>query len=184
MIFRKCNCENNSFNNTAVPICFNFSQSVLMVTITITAQIKTDCSSIKKKNVSVVVIQRKGGKSKTIVENFTSVLLCSLRSPPPMSTWKYWLAMKWFRSTTRSWWEWRFSCRLALFWGFCSSPFILLNQVGWSRANLIKKLQENPSGVTLVLKKIPESVRRTNPLRVSSTQVRMYQSLPSLTLLF
>uniref|UniRef100_A0A674PKC1 Connector enhancer of kinase suppressor of Ras 1 n=1 Tax=Takifugu rubripes TaxID=31033 RepID=A0A674PKC1_TAKRU len=29
--------------------------------------------------------------------------------------------------------------------------------VGWSRANLIKKLQENPSGVTLVLKKIPES---------------------------
>ncbi|XP_003962772.2 connector enhancer of kinase suppressor of ras 1 isoform X2 [Takifugu rubripes] len=42
--------------------------------------------------------------------------------------------------------------------------------VGWSRANLIKKLQENPSGVTLVLKKIPESVRRTHPLQVSSTQ--------------
>ncbi|KAK2825951.1 hypothetical protein Q5P01_020165 [Channa striata] len=31
--------------------------------------------------------------------------------------------------------------------------------VGWSRANLVKKLRENPSGVTLVLKKIPGSVR-------------------------
>uniref|UniRef100_A0A3B4WSJ5 Connector enhancer of kinase suppressor of Ras 1 n=1 Tax=Seriola lalandi dorsalis TaxID=1841481 RepID=A0A3B4WSJ5_SERLL len=30
-------------------------------------------------------------------------------------------------------------------------------EVGWSRANLVKKLQENPSGVTLVLKKIPGS---------------------------
>uniref|UniRef100_A0A8D0AQM3 Connector enhancer of kinase suppressor of Ras 1 n=1 Tax=Sander lucioperca TaxID=283035 RepID=A0A8D0AQM3_SANLU len=29
--------------------------------------------------------------------------------------------------------------------------------VGWSRANLVKKLRENPRGVTLVLKKIPES---------------------------
>uniref|UniRef100_A0A3Q3EJC4 Connector enhancer of kinase suppressor of Ras 1 n=1 Tax=Labrus bergylta TaxID=56723 RepID=A0A3Q3EJC4_9LABR len=29
--------------------------------------------------------------------------------------------------------------------------------VGWSRANLVKKLKENPSGVTLVLKKIPGS---------------------------
>ncbi|XP_039641074.1 connector enhancer of kinase suppressor of ras 1 isoform X6 [Perca fluviatilis] len=42
--------------------------------------------------------------------------------------------------------------------------------VGWSRANLVKKLQENPSGVTLVLKKIPESVRRRNPVQLSSTQ--------------
>ncbi|XP_061599874.1 connector enhancer of kinase suppressor of ras 1 isoform X2 [Cololabis saira] len=31
--------------------------------------------------------------------------------------------------------------------------------VGWSRANLVKKLRENPCGVTLVLKKIPGSVR-------------------------
>ncbi|CAB1334914.1 unnamed protein product, partial [Coregonus sp. 'balchen'] len=28
--------------------------------------------------------------------------------------------------------------------------------VGWSRKNLVKKLKENPSGVTLVLKKVPE----------------------------
>ncbi|XP_053192218.1 connector enhancer of kinase suppressor of ras 1 [Scomber japonicus] len=41
--------------------------------------------------------------------------------------------------------------------------------VGWSRANLVKKLQENPSGVTLLLKKIPGSVRRRDP-RLSSTQ--------------
>ncbi|KAI1895081.1 hypothetical protein AGOR_G00102600 [Albula goreensis] len=32
--------------------------------------------------------------------------------------------------------------------------------VGWSRVNLVKKLQENPNGVTLVLKKVPVSVRR------------------------
>ncbi|XP_061103200.1 connector enhancer of kinase suppressor of ras 1 isoform X2 [Conger conger] len=32
--------------------------------------------------------------------------------------------------------------------------------VGWSRVNLVKKLQENPSGVTLVLKKVPVSVKR------------------------
>ncbi|XP_042186120.1 connector enhancer of kinase suppressor of ras 2 isoform X3 [Oncorhynchus tshawytscha] len=30
--------------------------------------------------------------------------------------------------------------------------------VGWSRNNLLKKLQENPSGVTLVLKKVPVSL--------------------------
>ncbi|XP_073338830.1 connector enhancer of kinase suppressor of ras 1 [Pagrus major] len=42
--------------------------------------------------------------------------------------------------------------------------------VGWSRANLVKKLRENPSGVTLVLKKIPASVRRRHPLQLSSTQ--------------
>ncbi|XP_026160614.1 connector enhancer of kinase suppressor of ras 1 isoform X2 [Mastacembelus armatus] len=41
--------------------------------------------------------------------------------------------------------------------------------VGWSRANLVKKLQENPSGVTLVLKKIPGLVRRRDRQR-SSTQ--------------
>ncbi|XP_069576524.1 connector enhancer of kinase suppressor of ras 1 [Brachyistius frenatus] len=43
--------------------------------------------------------------------------------------------------------------------------------VGWSRANLVKKLQENPSGVTLVLKKIPGSVRRKASIQISSTQV-------------
>ncbi|XP_034715201.1 connector enhancer of kinase suppressor of ras 1 isoform X3 [Etheostoma cragini] len=42
--------------------------------------------------------------------------------------------------------------------------------VGWSRVNLVKKLRENPSGVTLVLKKIPESVRRRNPVQIFSTQ--------------
>uniref|UniRef100_A0A8D3BD95 Connector enhancer of kinase suppressor of Ras 1 n=1 Tax=Scophthalmus maximus TaxID=52904 RepID=A0A8D3BD95_SCOMX len=43
--------------------------------------------------------------------------------------------------------------------------------VGWSRANLVKKLQENPSGVTLVLKKIPGSARRKDPVpQVSSPQ--------------
>ncbi|KAM6912144.1 connector enhancer of kinase suppressor of ras 1 [Xenentodon cancila] len=42
--------------------------------------------------------------------------------------------------------------------------------VGWSRANLVKKLRENPSGVTLVLKKIPGSVRHKNSIQTSSTQ--------------
>ncbi|XP_035797790.2 connector enhancer of kinase suppressor of ras 1 isoform X2 [Amphiprion ocellaris] len=42
--------------------------------------------------------------------------------------------------------------------------------VGWSRANLVKKLRENPNGVTLVLKKIPGSVRRKDSVQVSSTQ--------------
>uniref|UniRef100_A0AAY4A9L2 Connector enhancer of kinase suppressor of Ras 1 n=1 Tax=Denticeps clupeoides TaxID=299321 RepID=A0AAY4A9L2_9TELE len=32
--------------------------------------------------------------------------------------------------------------------------------VGWSRGNLVKKLQENPSGVTLILKKCPVSLKR------------------------
>uniref|UniRef100_A0A3Q1IDU2 Connector enhancer of kinase suppressor of Ras 1 n=1 Tax=Anabas testudineus TaxID=64144 RepID=A0A3Q1IDU2_ANATE len=32
-------------------------------------------------------------------------------------------------------------------------------EVGWSRANLVKKLRENPSGVTLVLKRTPGSVQ-------------------------
>ncbi|XP_055720218.1 CNK3/IPCEF1 fusion protein-like [Salvelinus fontinalis] len=31
--------------------------------------------------------------------------------------------------------------------------------VGWSRKNLVKKLKENPGGVTLVLKKVPVSLR-------------------------
>ncbi|XP_040916570.1 connector enhancer of kinase suppressor of ras 1 [Toxotes jaculatrix] len=44
--------------------------------------------------------------------------------------------------------------------------------VGWSRANLVKKLRENPRGVTLVLKKIPGSVQRKDPVQqVSSTQI-------------
>ncbi|XP_071353668.1 connector enhancer of kinase suppressor of ras 1 isoform X2 [Trachinotus anak] len=44
--------------------------------------------------------------------------------------------------------------------------------VGWSRANLVKKLQENPSGVTLVLKKIPGSARIKEPVQqISSTQI-------------
>ncbi|KAM9341028.1 connector enhancer of kinase suppressor of ras 1 [Symphorus nematophorus] len=42
--------------------------------------------------------------------------------------------------------------------------------VGWSRANLVKKLRENPNGVTLVLKKIPGSVRRRQQVQLSSTQ--------------
>uniref|UniRef100_A0A8P4KLW0 Connector enhancer of kinase suppressor of Ras 1 n=1 Tax=Dicentrarchus labrax TaxID=13489 RepID=A0A8P4KLW0_DICLA len=42
--------------------------------------------------------------------------------------------------------------------------------VGWSRANLVKKLRENPSGVTLVLKKIPGSLRRRDPVQLSPTQ--------------
>ncbi|KAM4625039.1 connector enhancer of kinase suppressor of ras 1 isoform 2-T2 [Polymixia lowei] len=37
--------------------------------------------------------------------------------------------------------------------------------VGWSRANLVKKLQENPTGVTLVLKKVPGSLRRRNTIQ-------------------
>ncbi|XP_075874011.1 connector enhancer of kinase suppressor of ras 1 isoform X3 [Nelusetta ayraudi] len=42
--------------------------------------------------------------------------------------------------------------------------------VGWSRANLVKKLKENPKGVTLVLKKIPDSVRRRHPAQLKSTE--------------
>ncbi|XP_060919709.1 connector enhancer of kinase suppressor of ras 1 isoform X2 [Labrus mixtus] len=42
--------------------------------------------------------------------------------------------------------------------------------VGWSRANLVKKLKENPSGVTLVLKKIPGSVRHRDPVLRSPQQ--------------
>uniref|UniRef100_UPI0037E76DB0 connector enhancer of kinase suppressor of ras 1 n=1 Tax=Semicossyphus pulcher TaxID=241346 RepID=UPI0037E76DB0 len=42
--------------------------------------------------------------------------------------------------------------------------------VGWSKANLVKKLKENPNGVTLVLKKIPGSVRRKDQVQISTTQ--------------
>ncbi|GLD59050.1 connector enhancer of kinase suppressor of ras 1 isoform X1, partial [Lates japonicus] len=42
--------------------------------------------------------------------------------------------------------------------------------VGWSRANLVKKLRENPSGVTLVLKKIPASLRRKDQIQQISIQ--------------
>ncbi|XP_015235498.1 PREDICTED: connector enhancer of kinase suppressor of ras 1 [Cyprinodon variegatus] len=42
--------------------------------------------------------------------------------------------------------------------------------VGWSRANLIKKLQENPNGVTLVLKRIPGSVRHKHSIRITPVQ--------------
>ncbi|KAM7375978.1 hypothetical protein PAMP_005732 [Pampus punctatissimus] len=41
--------------------------------------------------------------------------------------------------------------------------------VGWSRVNLVKKLRENPSGVTLVLKRIPGSVKCSDQ-QFSSTQ--------------
>ncbi|KAM7403207.1 hypothetical protein PAMA_003908 [Pampus argenteus] len=41
--------------------------------------------------------------------------------------------------------------------------------VGWSRVNLVKKLRENPSGVTLVLKRIPGSVKCRDQ-QLSSTQ--------------
>ncbi|XP_036006277.1 connector enhancer of kinase suppressor of ras 1 isoform X2 [Fundulus heteroclitus] len=42
--------------------------------------------------------------------------------------------------------------------------------VGWSRANLVKKLQENPNGVTLVLKKIPASVRLQHSIQITPVQ--------------
>uniref|UniRef100_A0A8C9VGR8 Connector enhancer of kinase suppressor of Ras 1 n=1 Tax=Scleropages formosus TaxID=113540 RepID=A0A8C9VGR8_SCLFO len=35
--------------------------------------------------------------------------------------------------------------------------------LGWSRANLVRKLQENPDGVTLVLKKVPVSKHQEKP---------------------
>ncbi|XP_028294558.1 connector enhancer of kinase suppressor of ras 1 isoform X2 [Gouania willdenowi] len=41
--------------------------------------------------------------------------------------------------------------------------------VGWSRANLVKKLRENSNGVTLVLKKIPGSLRHRDS-QISSTK--------------
>lgn len=42
--------------------------------------------------------------------------------------------------------------------------------VGWSRANLIQKLRENPNGVTLVLKKIPGSLRRKHSIHITPVQ--------------
>ncbi|KAM8833835.1 connector enhancer of kinase suppressor of ras 1 isoform 2-T2 [Synchiropus picturatus] len=47
--------------------------------------------------------------------------------------------------------------------------------VGWSRANLVKKLQENPKGVTLVLKKIPSSVKRRGSAEKPSSPEISYQ---------
>lgn len=50
-----------------------------------------------------------------------------------------------------------------------------LRQVGWSRENLVRKLRENPNGVTLVLKRLPGSARRrvsVSVRRPSSTQVQ------------
>ncbi|MED6277533.1 hypothetical protein CHARACLAT_014409 [Characodon lateralis] len=38
--------------------------------------------------------------------------------------------------------------------------------VGWSRANLIKKLRENPNGVTLVLKKIAGTVQHKHSIQI------------------
>ncbi|XP_035766869.1 connector enhancer of kinase suppressor of ras 1 [Neolamprologus brichardi] len=60
--------------------------------------------------------------------------------------------------------------RLLPLFFFPHCPSVLLPQVGWSRVNLVKKLRENPSGVTLVLKKIPGSVRRNNSVPLISTQ--------------
>ncbi|XP_047467896.1 connector enhancer of kinase suppressor of ras 1 [Mugil cephalus] len=47
--------------------------------------------------------------------------------------------------------------------------------VGWSRANLVKKLQENPNGVTLVLKKIPGSVRIRDSTLPSPSEVKIIE---------
>ncbi|XP_046903230.1 connector enhancer of kinase suppressor of ras 1 [Hypomesus transpacificus] len=44
--------------------------------------------------------------------------------------------------------------------------------VGWSRANLVKKLQENPKGVTLVLKKVPGSTQRKNSKTLQTSTQR------------
>ncbi|XP_058853521.1 connector enhancer of kinase suppressor of ras 2-like isoform X2 [Acipenser ruthenus] len=46
--------------------------------------------------------------------------------------------------------------------------------VGWSRQNLIKKLRENPEGVTLVLKKVPISlVRQEKATKPPDSQVQV-----------
>uniref|UniRef100_A0A3P9JAE3 Connector enhancer of kinase suppressor of Ras 1 n=1 Tax=Oryzias latipes TaxID=8090 RepID=A0A3P9JAE3_ORYLA len=50
--------------------------------------------------------------------------------------------------------------------------------VGWSRDNLIKKLKENPSRVTLILKKIPRSERHTEPLQVPTIQTEDEREKP------
>ncbi|XP_030642677.1 connector enhancer of kinase suppressor of ras 1 [Chanos chanos] len=42
--------------------------------------------------------------------------------------------------------------------------------VGWSRKNLVKKLEENPNGVTLVLKKVPVSLRRKEKQEVEEEE--------------
>ncbi|MEQ2285138.1 hypothetical protein AMECASPLE_028781 [Ameca splendens] len=43
--------------------------------------------------------------------------------------------------------------------------------VGWSRANLIKKLRENPNGVTLVLKKIAGTVQHKHSIQIPIVKV-------------
>uniref|UniRef100_A0A3B3TZA9 Connector enhancer of kinase suppressor of Ras 1 n=1 Tax=Poecilia latipinna TaxID=48699 RepID=A0A3B3TZA9_9TELE len=43
--------------------------------------------------------------------------------------------------------------------------------VGWSRAKLIEKLRENPSGVTLIIKRIPGSLRRKHSIQITPVQV-------------
>ncbi|XP_007561163.1 connector enhancer of kinase suppressor of ras 1 isoform X1 [Poecilia formosa] len=42
--------------------------------------------------------------------------------------------------------------------------------VGWSRAKLIEKLRENPSGVTLIIKRIPGSLRRKHSIQITPVQ--------------
>ncbi|XP_043997997.1 connector enhancer of kinase suppressor of ras 1 isoform X2 [Gambusia affinis] len=42
--------------------------------------------------------------------------------------------------------------------------------VGWSRAKVIKKLRENPSGVTLIIKRIPGSLRRKHSIQITPVQ--------------
>ncbi|KAF6717791.1 Connector enhancer of kinase suppressor of ras 1 [Oryzias melastigma] len=42
--------------------------------------------------------------------------------------------------------------------------------VGWSRNNLIKKLKENPNGVSLVLKRIPRSERHAESAQIPTIQ--------------
>ncbi|XP_023698282.2 connector enhancer of kinase suppressor of ras 1 isoform X2 [Paramormyrops kingsleyae] len=49
--------------------------------------------------------------------------------------------------------------------------------VGWSRANLVRKLQEKPSGVTLVLKKVPVSRRQERVTGPAPTEDEEHPSL-------
>lgn len=52
--------------------------------------------------------------------------------------------------------------------------FCVDSKVGWSRQNLIKKLRENPEGVTLVLKKVPISlVRQEKATKPPDSQVQV-----------
>ncbi|KAJ3613428.1 hypothetical protein NHX12_019677 [Muraenolepis orangiensis] len=49
--------------------------------------------------------------------------------------------------------------------------------VGWSRENLLKKLLENPRGVTLVLKKVPGSLRRKHSVARQSSSSAATQAI-------